>query len=248
MNRFAPILARLNQRLVLPQPLKYRIMKEIAADLEDTFDMYLQKGIGESDAEAKALEKIAADDSVINDLIEVHETPIRKMLRKLSDKTQYRMEAGLWISLLVLAGILVAGLLTRSKILAGSPFNWLTGGFIIGMFGISVTKYYELFIKKNHSLKCIHRELPLLIFISCLAVLTGTLGFFVEIQESIHTTMMSGSEWHTTAVTHLLRSFSVTSLSFATAVIGAVVWLIMTLKILTVEDQEHAFQFQETGK
>ena len=65
MRRFGPILARLNERLVLPQPLKYRVLNEIAADLEDTFETYVSQGLGENEAEQKALTMIAADYRVI---------------------------------------------------------------------------------------------------------------------------------------------------------------------------------------
>ena len=245
MRRFFPILKRINERLVLPQPLKYRIMKEIAADLEDTFAVYIQQGLGEDEAEAKSLEKIAANDRVIDQLIEVHETPVRKILRRLSDKVQHRIEITLWLSLLVIVGVIVTALLISSDNLAGSFFNWFTGGLIICMFGISVSKYYEIFIKRDHTMQNIHRGLPLLIFISCLAVITGTLGFFVELQESIYTMAKFGAEEFDNAVVPLFQSFTVISLSFAAAVAGAVVWLIMTMKILNIEDKEHAFLLSE---
>ena len=248
MRRFVPILKRINERLVLPQPLKYKIMKEITADLEDTFTVYIQQGLGEDEAEVKALEKIAADDGVIDQLIEVHETPVRKMLRRLSDKMQHRIEITLWISLLVIVGVIVTALLISSDNLAGSLFNWFTGGLIICMFGISVSKYYEIFIKRDHTLQNIHRGLPLLIFISCLTIITGILGFFVELQESMYTMANFGAEGFNTSVVPLFRSFTVISFSFATAVAGAVVWLIMTMKTLNIEDQEHAFLLCETEK
>ena len=247
MKRFVSILKHINERLVLPQPLKYRIMKEIAADLEDTFSVYIQQGLSEDEAEAKALEKIAADDTVIDQLIEVLETPVRKILRKLSDKMQRRIEITLWISLLVIAGIFVAGLLISSDNFAGSPFNWLTGAFIICMFGISLSKYYELFIKRDYTVQSIHRGLSLLIFISCLTIITGTLGFFVELQESISLTRYGTGEFNNAAVL-LLRSFSVISFSFVAAVAGAIGWLIMTMKTLNIEDSENAFLHCETEK
>lgn len=241
MDRFAPILSRMNRQLVLPQPLKHTIMKEIAADLEDTFTVYRQKGFDEQQAEAKTLEKIAADDSVINDLIEIHETPVRKMLRRLSDKTQYRIELGLWISFLLLAGMIVSTLLAGSEYLAGSPFNWLTGGIIIGISGISLLKYYELFVKKDHSVPDIHRGLSLLIFISGLTFLTGMSGFFRVLRESAMIIACNGFQDIAAVTNPVFQSISIVSFSFAAATAGAIVWLIFTMKVLTIEDQEYAF-------
>ncbi|MFC1650821.1 hypothetical protein ACFL2X_04560 [Candidatus Latescibacterota bacterium] len=241
MNRFFPVLKRINERLVLPQPLKYRIMKEIAADLEDTFVVYIKKGLDEDAAKAKALEKIAADDGVIDQLIEVHETPFRKMLRRLSDKMQRRIEIGLWMSLLVIVGVFVTSLLSNSENLAGSHFNWITGALIICMFGISVSKYYEIYIKRDHTFQSIHRGLPLLIFISCMTILTGTLGFFVELQKALFEMAGFGLEEFNDAIVLFIRSFSVISFSFIAAAAGAITWLIMTMKTLNIEDNENEF-------
>ena len=247
MRRFVPILKHINERLVLPQPLKYRIMKEIAADLEDTFIAYTEQGLGEDEAEAKALEKIATDDKVIDQLIEVHENPVRKILRRLSDKMQRRIEIALWTSLIVVVCVIVTALLMRSDNLAGSSFNWITGLFIICMFGISVSKYYELFIKRDHSVQSIHHGLLLLIFICCLTILIGTLGFFVELQESISMTRYE-AEVSEKAVAFLLRSFTVICFSFVAAVSGAIVWLILTMKTLDIEDKENVFNVFESDK
>ena len=246
MRRFVPVLKRINERLVLPQPQKYRIMKEIAADLEDTFAVYLQQGLGEEEAEAKALEKVAADDKVIEQLMEIHETPVRKILRRLSEKMRYRIEIGLWISLLFIVGVLLTRVLLTSGDLAGSSFTWIIGALIIGMVGISISKYYEIFIKRDHALQHIYRGLPLLIFLCGMVIVTGTLGFFVELQESMDIMARSGGNGLDTAVIHLFRSFTVICFAFASAIAGAVVWLILTMKILNIEDQEHTLLFSET--
>ena len=50
MNRFAETLAGINERLDIPQPRKYRIMQEIAADLEDVFEQYRSSGMTEQEA------------------------------------------------------------------------------------------------------------------------------------------------------------------------------------------------------
>jgi hypothetical protein len=239
MSRFSPILSRMNEKLMLPQPLKYRIMKEIAADLEDTYAFYIGQGSTEAEAETKALEKVAADDGVIDQLIEIHESPIRKMLRKLSKKMRYTIEISLWLSLVALVGMVVYGLVLRSDTFAQSPFNWITGAFLVGMAGISGSKYYELYVKREYAIETIHRGLPLLIFISCLALLTSTLGFFVELQQSINITIGSWDTGQGGAARHLYRCLAVISFGFATAVIGAIMWFRMTLTVLSLEDHEH---------
>ena len=102
-------------------------------------------------------------------------------------------------------------------------------------------KYYELFIKKDHSIQNIHRFLFLLIFISCLASLIGILGFFMEVQQSINVIAFTGFQDIMTVTTPIFRSIAVICFGFAAAVAGAIMWLIFIMKTLDIEDQEYAF-------
>lgn len=241
MKRFESVLARLNERLILPQPLKYRVLKEIDVDLEDTFEAYVNHGMSEQEAEQKALTKIAANDQVIEQLIEIHDTPVRKMLRKISSRTQIRLEVSLWLSLLVVVGALLARMMFSSAVFAGSVFNWGIGVVILIMISIILAKCYDLFIKCDHSLRHLHRGLPLLIYLSFAVIIFAIIGFFVEFQESLILLMEWNAEYTESAAIVMLRSFGIVSYGFAAAVIGAVMWLLLTMKTLTIEDHEHAF-------
>jgi hypothetical protein len=242
MSRFTHILGGINKRLVLPQPLKYRIMKEIAADLEDTFQAYIGQGLSDTETESKALEKIAADDTVIEQLMEIHETPARKILRRLSDKMRRRIELTLWATLIVVVGFYITTFLFRSENLASSPFNWLTGAFIVCMSGISVWKCYHIYIKRDHNPQTIHRGLSLLIFISGLTMLMAILGFFTELQLSVSLSR-DGKVITGQSVEILIRSITLISFGILAAVSGAIAWLILTLKTMDIEDRENVFLF-----
>ncbi len=50
MKQFESQLKKINNKLDLPQPVKSRIVLEIAADMEDTFNFYFDKGMNEKDA------------------------------------------------------------------------------------------------------------------------------------------------------------------------------------------------------
>lgn len=57
MNPFNPLLKRINDKLDLSQPAKSRIVLEIAADLEDLYRIYRDRGLSEEEALHKAQEK-----------------------------------------------------------------------------------------------------------------------------------------------------------------------------------------------
>ena len=61
MNRFISLLQRVNDKLDLPQPEKSRILLEIAADLQDMYQVYLDKGLGEEEAVKRTEEKFSWD-------------------------------------------------------------------------------------------------------------------------------------------------------------------------------------------
>ena len=93
----------------------------------------------------------------------------------------------------------------------------------------------------------IHRGLSLLIFICCLTILFGTLGFFVELQESVSITRYGAEEFNN-AVVLLSRSITVIWFSYASAIAGAIIWLILTMKTLDIEDKENVFNVFESNK
>jgi hypothetical protein len=52
MSRFRRVLSHTGERLSLPKATKSLILVEIAADLEDLFQHYLQQGMSEEEAAA----------------------------------------------------------------------------------------------------------------------------------------------------------------------------------------------------
>lgn len=245
MNRFAETLAGINDRLDLPQPRKYRIMQEIAADLEDTFGQYRAAGLSEREAEARAVERIAADDSVIGQLIEIHETPVRRWLRGLPSPFRMRMERGLWIVLLAaalcLAGIGIAG----AGPLAGSPYAWITGALTAMMVSIAAGRWYVLVIAPGRRMDSIWQGLRLLLFLAGLTGLTGTLGFFGELEQAAYQIARTSPDSLLPPVSLFTRSLLVMSLGIAAASTGAVMWFILVIRALAVEDYEWSFRVKE---
>jgi hypothetical protein len=51
MNRFAPVLRQLDGQLSMSQQARARVLLEVAADLDDAFELGLQQGLSEAEAE-----------------------------------------------------------------------------------------------------------------------------------------------------------------------------------------------------
>ena len=67
MSRFTGLLKRTAARLDLPQPTKSHVLLEMAADLEDLFAAYRERGFGEEEAARRVEEKFDASDDALNE-------------------------------------------------------------------------------------------------------------------------------------------------------------------------------------
>ncbi len=95
MKRFSGVLDDLNRRLDVPQPQKYRIIKEVADDLEDLYAYYIEQGVLPGEAEARAEEKLVADDETIRLLTRLNESSFNSLLRRFSRTVRLKSESQL---------------------------------------------------------------------------------------------------------------------------------------------------------
>jgi len=72
MSRFNDFLTRTGKRLALPKATRSLILVELASDLEDLYQFYLEQGMSEEDAAARAEEKVDMSDQALAELVRVH--------------------------------------------------------------------------------------------------------------------------------------------------------------------------------
>jgi len=238
MSRFTPLLQRMNERLNLPQPEKSRVLLEMAGDLDELYKLYLSRGYDESDAQRLAEEKIEASDETIELLIQLNDTFMRKLLRRLSELTQKRIENFSWITLLVLIGLMCVMKIMNSKLVYDSVFIWILSFLGVSLFGISFSKYYSLYIKKDHGIPSLHSGLSLIFFLGVLSILTGINGFFYELHIAFMNIAAETEKMQIYFPMAIKRSLSLIAVSFVIAVYAVLVWFIFTLKTLYIEQLE----------
>jgi hypothetical protein len=165
MNPFKPLLIDINKKLELPQPTKSRIILEIAADLNDTYQLYQSQGMSEDDALAKAKQKFDLDEHSLNELIYLHRSHFRRWFDHLSASAQTWWERLILICLF--AFVLITGGITIMKIPLveeASPFVWIILLLLIVSAAVFLQKIYQIYIKKDHHLPNVKRGLPFLIW------------------------------------------------------------------------------------
>ncbi|MBD3288774.1 hypothetical protein GF337_08235 [candidate division KSB1 bacterium] len=182
MRRFAQLLIRINEKLDLPQPQKSKILLEIAADMDELFNIYLKRGESEADAMVKIEEKFSMDDETINELIALHDSGFRKFLDRLSMQAQTRWERlVLLVSFLMISFACMRAATTTDFLSTASKFIYpiMAIGSISGV--LAIRKFYHLYLKKEHELRTLRKGLIPFLVLAGLSLFTAIFGYFVEL-------------------------------------------------------------------
>jgi len=182
MKQFTPLLKSINERLDLPQPTKSRIILEIAADLDDLYQLYLSRGLAENEAAQKTEEKIDLTDEALNELVQIHQSLFRKLLDKISAQAQTRWERVAFVfMLLFIAAISVQAVFSTQFLSQASRWIYPVLGISIAAILISFPKFYQLYIKKDHQIKKLRSGLSLILGLGVLNLIIGILGYVMEL-------------------------------------------------------------------
>ena len=137
MSRFAPLLRRTGQRLEIPQPARSRVLLELAGDLEDLYDLYLQRGLDEVEAARRVEEKFAVSDDVLIQLTRLHQSALRRWLDRLSEQAQTRWERSILAAVIQFV-VVVTGPKLVTITFDRDASGWIWGVAIIGVIALAL--------------------------------------------------------------------------------------------------------------
>ena len=256
MNRFTPILKQINEKLDLPQPQKSRIILEIAADLEDMYNVYLNTGLDEDKAAQKAIEKFKLDTATLKELAQIHQTALQKMYHNISASVRRWWERAILAIILIVISLLTLRVTMTSQFFAQA--SWFVCPMLAIFMLISVlflVKVYKLFIKKEHSIHRVRSGLSFILFLIGVNFIIGILGYIVELYASgsnvyfltlwgsliteydvvkSATTNVNIMQWH-------IKYASVALMNITVTVITAVMWFILSSIVHKIEQDEAAY-------
>ncbi len=129
MNRFADVLNQARDRLDIPEPSRTRIVLEMAADLEDSYQYYLDQGHEEAEATRMAKEAFGTSEEALRHLSKVHGSGIGGMADRVSGQAG-RVWARFLLVVLVVFEIWLAVLVLTEEAFRVyvSPFVWPVAG------------------------------------------------------------------------------------------------------------------------
>ncbi len=241
MNRFAHLLHRIDARLDLPQPTRGRIILEIAADMEDYFDVLQARGVGEADAIHRVEERFSVSEESIAELVAIHQPAFRRFADSLSARARTRFEQILLVALLL--SMVAAGgpLLVRAEMIRqANVFVWpiLVIGAAAGL--IVVAKFYQLFVKKDHRIRILRTGLPLLLLCAGGSLLIGGFGFAVGLFRVLEKLAIDLEGLWLYVVEWLLAAAPVALLGMLVAMATALFWLMLIHAVERIEQMEVA--------
>jgi hypothetical protein len=259
MGRFTPILKKINDQLDVPQPEKSRIMIEIAADLEEMYQHYLGEGLDEEQAFKKTSGTLALSNHSIRELSELHLKGVRRWMAGFGPGVLERWEKILLI--FVVSMILATGLYMTMEMPFFSDAS-IFAGPVYMLFGVAIIlaliKVYRLYIRRDHDLKRIYDHMSLLLLLSGAILFSGTFGYYLEFMLARSRVFIYGPLYFLlTLITGdqnvapellmgwLISSTSMMVITLMAAIITALIWFILYLKISRIEAAELAVLLED---
>lgn len=181
MNRFASLLNSINDRLDVPQPVKSRILLEIAADLEDAYEFYRAEGHSDEEATRLTQEKFILDDQAINELIAVHQPFFRKWVDQFSLNLQSRWERVVLVLTILSIAVLSGRFVLSNSFINNSIFVWPIWGMGFAGIVLFFIKFYRLYLVKDHHVKTLRKGIDTVGYVGAFSLALGFAGYFYEL-------------------------------------------------------------------
>lgn len=228
MKRFDRVLRRVDRRLEGPEPLRSRILLEMAADLDDLYAAYRGQGLDEDEARRKAVQWIEPSPEAADSLRSVHASWIERLLDRAEGPVRGWIEIGaLGLISLAATGAGVATVLRAGLFSSPSPGVWAVSGLAAAGLGAGVAQAYLLFARGDRLGPGWRRGLDAVLVAAAGSALAGLLAGGVRI-----TTAGAGigALWSNVAAASALAA-----LGLIAALLLSLVWLALRVRAGAVE-------------
>jgi hypothetical protein len=233
MSRFSVFLNQTGDRLALPKATRSLILVEIASDLEDLFQHYLQQGLSEEEAVAKAEEKVDMSDEALTELVRIHSDA-----RGWTDRLVRRVQP-FW-ERLALALIVLFFIASTTLDHGVRPFTHLTV-FIWPVFAILLA--LAVFFILQMARFSVHRNprrlrdsLVTPLFLGAASVVVGFTGAGIELYRTL--LRMEGDPEHAAPLfaDAVLGSTATLVIALIVALGAGIAWFVLAGRVARLED------------
>jgi len=249
MTRFANVLKEAEDRMRAPEPARTRILLEMAADLEDSYDHYIDQGLDEAEAERRAEEAFSISDETLRLLERIHRPGFG------SSTTRFFHRVGsIWSTILLVILLAFELLLTfrissdRSFFVHTSPFLWPIGLLALAAIGFTFWKLGQIFSRQGRDVRTLRIGLGVPLFLAGATLAVAFLGFLFHLQRFFRlnaqgapeTLFMNFAGW-------MVSISSLMTIGLLTAILAGLVWFVLSGLVIHNEAREMERLLQNSG-
>jgi hypothetical protein len=235
MSRFNAFLHRTEERLALPKATRSLILVEVAADLDDLFQYYLQQGLSEDEAAARAEEKVNMSDEALAELVRIHSDT-----RGWTDRM---VRVGQPLGERIAMDLIVLFFLASAALAIGSNTRVLTSltGFIWPIAGIFVALLANFFIQLTRNLeglspRRLRQSLVTPLFLGAASLVVGFVGTGISMYRAY--LRMAATPEHAGPIFSqaLLGATATLAAALLVTLCAGIVWFILGGRVIRFED------------
>jgi len=248
MTEFADVLMPLSARLPLPQPVRSRVLLEIAADLEDLYQHYRDAGMSQAEARSKAIEACDLSDQALAELVQLHTSAFRKLLDRLSAQAQTRWERVLLVVIAFAVAAAALNLLLREPLISDAgwivwpPLFCAATALLLGL-----AKSYQMFVKQDHEPRRARRGVDAVAILAIAQCLYGFFGVYVGLYLAAWRIAGDARNAFLHLFNWLLSGSALLSASLSGALLTAAIWFVLAKRVAVIADAE-AIQLLATAR
>ena len=241
MSRFNAFLQSTGERLALPKATRSLILVEIASDLEELFNHYLQQGMSEQEAAARAEEKVDMSDEALAELVRIH-SDARGWTDRIVRRRQPFWEQ-IAMALIVLFFITAATLGGETR-----AISHLTG-FVWPILLILLTVIAHFFLQivrmsENPNTRRLRDSLATPLFFGAASVVIGFAGTGIVLYRTLMRMVADPDRAASLFGYSTVGTTATLAISLLVALIAGVAWFVLAGKVARLED-DAAEQFME---
>lgn len=240
MSRFADVLNQVWDRLEIPEPSRTRIVLEMASDLEDSYQYYLDQGHDETEAMRLAKEAFGTSEEALRHLTKVHASGIGGMADRVAGQVGHIGAGALMLVLVVFEIWLAAVVLTEEAFrVYVSPFVWPIAGLALLAFAFTIWKMVQIFSRSGRHIGRLRSGLGVLLFCSGASLAVSMCGLFFHLQrffrlnfeQAPESLFMNFAGW-------MVSMSSMMTIGLLVAVLAALVWFVLSSAVARAERRE----------
>ena len=234
MSRFNVFLHHTGERLALPKATRSLILVEIASDLEELFNHYVQQGMTEEDAVARAEEKVGMSDEALAELVRIH-SDARGWTDRIARRAQpiwERFAMALIVLFFIAASTLDHGVRPLANL---TVFIWPIFGILLALVVSFIVQMTRL--SDHPSPRRLRDSLATPLFLGAASLVVGFAGTGIELYRTLMRMAADPEHAGPLFAKAVLGSTATLAITLLVTLAAGVAWFVLAGRVGRLEDE-----------